>query len=197
MGMKRRRTRMSTRKKTSTRTKTTTEVPSPVPPQEPGIPSDSTLAQRKGSKLMGLIQASLKDVSTDFKPVEPGIYILEIVEVKEMEKDGVTNAYRVVSQVISESNGVEDMVGRKVSDFINIITQKGEINEVGLSSLKRYFEACFGKDEVATWEDADYDTDRLAGQQFRGQLKIDSYTKPGETEPRMNNKFTRIDSVNG
>jgi hypothetical protein len=139
---------------------------------------------------MGLINASLADVSTEFKPLPGGIYLFEVTEVQEIEKDDKVIAYRVKSKVLE---GEEE--GRAFSDYISIITKKDEINEVGLSNLKRYFEVTHGKAEVAGWSDDDYDTDRLVRKTFRAQLKIDSYTKEGETEPRMNNKIVRMDEV--
>lgn len=140
---------------------------------------------------MGKIRASLADVSTEFKPIEPGIYNFEIDKVEEVEREGNLVAYRVVSKVTDDG----ESQNRQMSDYIAIVKRDGELNEIGLSTLKRYFEVTHGKDEVADWTDDDYDTDLLQGKQFKGQVVIDSYTKDGETEPRQTNKFKRIESL--
>jgi hypothetical protein len=38
---------------------------------------------------MAKIKASLAEISTEFKPLEPGLYRLEITKVEEIEKNGV------------------------------------------------------------------------------------------------------------
>lgn len=142
---------------------------------------------------MGKIAASMADISTDFKPIEPGLFNFSIEKVEEVEKNAELVGYRVHSKI--DSGSVPEMVGRVFRDYISIVTKKGEINEVGLSSLKRYFEVTFGKEEVAGWSDDDYDTDYLIGRQWAGQLDISSYTPDGETEPRKNNKVKRMDPI--
>ena len=140
---------------------------------------------------MGRIKASLADVSTEFIPVEPGLYELEIDKIEEAEKNAELVGYRVISLVKSAG----EMFGRKISDYISIVKKNGEVNEVGLSTLKRYFEVTHGKEVVAEWSDDDYDTDVLKGKMFQAQVTIESYTPEGETEPRKNNKFKRMEAI--
>lgn len=143
---------------------------------------------------MALIKASLADVSTEFKPLDPGIYTFDIAEVEEVpskDDEDTIIAYRVKSKVLTP----EESNGRTFSDYINILTKKGELNEIGLANLKRYFEVCFGKEVVAGWSDEEYDTDRLVGRQWKGQLTIESYTKEGEVEPRRNNKIKAMEAA--
>lgn len=143
---------------------------------------------------MALIKASLADVSTDFKPLDPGIYTFDIEKVEEVpskDDEDTIIAYRIRNKVLEPL----DSEGRVFSDYINIVTKKNEPNEVGLANLKRYFEVCFGKEEVAGWSDEDYDTDRLVGRQWKGQLDIQSYTKEGEVEPRRNNRIKAMEAA--
>lgn len=143
---------------------------------------------------MALIKASLADVSTEFKPLDPGIYTFDIAEVEEVpskDDEDTIIAYRVKNKVLEPT----ESEGRTFSDYINILTKKGEVNEIGLANLKRYFEVCFGKEEVAGWQDEDYDTDRLVGKTWKGQLTIESYTKEGEVEPRRNNKIKAMEAA--
>lgn len=142
---------------------------------------------------MGKIKASLADVSTEFQPIEPGLYRLEIKKVEEVEKNGEFVAYRIVSEVKTPG----DYQGKPYSEYIHLKKPGEEIapDAIGLSTVKRYFEVTHGKDEVAEWEDDDFDTDLLVGKQFDAQVVIDSYTKEGETEPRKTNKIKRMESV--
>jgi hypothetical protein len=135
----------------------------------------------------------MADISTDFKPVEAGLYNFTIEKVEEVKKNNELVGYRVHSKI--DSGSVQEMVGRVFRDYISIVTKKGEINEIGLASLKRYFEVTFGKETVSEWTDDDYDTDYLVGRQWSGQLEVSSYTPDGETEPRKNNKVKRMDAV--
>jgi hypothetical protein len=61
--------------------------------------------------------------------------------------------------------------------------------------VKRYFEVTHGKATVAEWSDDDFDTDLLIGKQFEAQVKIESYTKEGETEARKSNRIVRMEEV--
>jgi hypothetical protein len=140
---------------------------------------------------MGKIRASLADVSTEFQLIEPGVYEFEVTAVEEAERNGEFAAYIVKSAVTDAG----EQQGRRMRDYISIIKKDGEMNEVGLSQLRRYFEATHGKDEVAGWSDDDFDTDNLVGRTFRGHVKIGQYTPAGETEPRQTNEFKRIEEV--
>lgn len=143
---------------------------------------------------MAKIKASLADVSTEFKLLPPALYELEITKVDEIENAGELKAYRISSKVVG--GGEPEQMDQTLSDYINLRLKNGELGEPGLATIKRYFEVTHGKEEVATWNDDDYDTDLLIGRRWRGQIVIDSYTKQGETEPRQNNKVARMDSVN-
>lgn len=143
---------------------------------------------------MGKIKAALAKVSTEFVLVDPGIYTFEVKKVAEVDRDGALVAYRISSEVVEAPDGLEENLGRVLSDYINLKTKEGDgFNEIGLAQLKRYFEVTHGADQVKSWTDEDYDTDLLINKRWRGQVTIDSYTKQGETEPRTNNKIKRME----
>lgn len=139
---------------------------------------------------MGKIKASLADVSTEIPLIDPGIYEFEIQKVEERNDGDVYLIYNVVQDA-------GEMQGRKLVDYINLKKNDGGQNDYALTTLKRYFEAAFGKEEVAEWGDDDFDTDELQGKSFRGQVKIDSYTPKDDpsAEPRLSNKFSRMESL--
>lgn len=143
---------------------------------------------------MGKIGASLAAVSTEFKLFEPALHTFDIEKVEEREVDNKLVAYIVHNKITTPDH--EDN-GKTFRDYINLRTKQGEFSEPGLASIKRYFETTFGKEEVATWSDDDYDTDLLVGKSFQGQLAVDSYTKEGETEPRKNNKLKAMAPIGG
>lgn len=140
---------------------------------------------------MGKIQHSLAEVSTDFQIFPAGVYDFEITKVEEVQKNNQLVAYRVVSKVLTPG----ELFGKSFSDFINLLKKDGTLNEVGLASLKRYFETVYGKDEVKGWTDDDYDTDMLQGKTWKGQIAIESYTKEGETEPRQTNRVKHMEKL--
>jgi hypothetical protein len=141
---------------------------------------------------MAKIKASLAEISTEFKPLEPGLYRLEITKVEEIEKNGVFVAYRIASKVVGG-----EFDGKPFSEYIHIRKPDEEINPeaIGLATVKRYFEVTHGKATVAEWSDDDFDTDLLIGKQFEAQVKIESYTKEGETEARKSNRIVRMEEV--
>jgi hypothetical protein len=137
---------------------------------------------------MAKINASLSDVSTEFVPAEPGIYILEITDVVETNKDGKTS-YQVKSKIAEVVEGVgEDSVGKTITDFVSIHKKDGSINQYGLITLKKYFEAVLGKENVAARGD-DLDTDELKGQRFKAQVAIDSYFPNGVEQTEENRRY--------
>lgn len=142
---------------------------------------------------MAKIKASLADVSTEFQPVEPGLYELEVAKVEEVEKNGELVAYRIQNKITTAG----DYHGKSISDYIHLKKPGEEIaaGAIGLQTIKRYFEVTHGKEEVAGWADDDFDTDLLVGKSFQAQVAIDSYTKEGETEPRKTNKFKRMEEL--
>ena len=150
---------------------------------------------------MGKINASLSTVSTEFEPLPPAIYDFEIEKIEEVKKNGKdVNAYVIANKVISA-----DQHGRVFRDYVTMIDKKGNRNEMGEKSMKRYFETCFGIDEVSGpkqadgsrkggWTDDEFDTDKLKGQRWRGQLDVKSHTPEGETVARLNNRIVEMDS---
>lgn len=142
---------------------------------------------------MAKIKHSLKDVSTDFVVYPADVYLFEIAKVEEVEKNGQLTAYRVANKILEA--GDTQYVGKIYSDFINILTTDGNLNEVGLANLKRYFEVIFGKEVVKEWSDDDYDTDLLQGYQWRGQLSVESYTPKGATEPKPTNRIKHMEKA--
>lgn len=145
---------------------------------------------------MAKINASLASVSTDFLLVEPGLYDFEVEEYKEILKDNEWIASTVKSRVVAGEN--EDQIGRKIQDYIHI-KKPGEPfdpeTNIGLKNIKRYFEICFGKEEVKGWTDDDFDTDLLKGRRFSAQVAISSYTPKGQTEPRSVNEYKRMEEL--
>lgn len=140
---------------------------------------------------MAKIKHSLKDVSTEFQPLPAGVYDFDIIKVEEVEKNNQLAAYRVASKVTTPG----ESFGKTYSDYINLTTKDGGVNEIGLGNIKRYFEVAFGKKEVEAWTDDDYDTDLLQGKSWKGQIAIESYTKDGETEPRQTNRIKHMEKA--
>lgn len=148
---------------------------------------------------MAKIAASLADVSTEFVPSDPGVYIFEIDKIEEKDKEGRIT-YQVNSKILSVVSGTGDeCIGKTVVDFISIHKKDGSINQYGLVTLKRYFEAVLGKENVEARGD-DLDTDELKGGQFQGEIGIESYTPPqtdpnNPPEPRYKNVFKTIQPI--
>lgn len=137
---------------------------------------------------MAKINASLADVSTEFIPAEPGVYIFEIQDVVESTKEGRVT-YQIKSKIMELISGVgEDSLNKVVTDFISIHKADGSINQYGLITLKRYFEAVLGKENVEQRGD-DLDTDELKGQRFKGQIEISSYFPKGVEEVEENRRY--------
>lgn len=140
---------------------------------------------------MARIQASLADVSTEFKPVDPDVYESEIDGVEEVKEDEKIH-YIVTHQIKSPG----DFFNRKLKDYIYIHKKNGELNEFGLSQLKRYFEATVGEDR-ANSEDAD--TDELIHQHLRIQVGMEEYEfdnkLTGVKEKRGRNKIEAFASL--
>lgn len=144
---------------------------------------------------MAVIRANMAEISTEFKPVEPNNYQLEVVKIEDILEDPSDPDSLKAKVISSKITDPGDMQGRQIRDYINLRTKDGEWNEIGLGNVKRYFEVICGKDEVATWEDEDYDTDKLLGGMFLGQVTIEYYTPKGETEARPANRFKRMESI--
>ena len=121
---------------------------------------------------MPVINASLKDIQTTIEPFDPGVYVLKIREVKEINKAGRIT-YQVGLTVTGVVDGSEEAVGKKFAQFISIHKTDGELNPYGLSDLKRLFEAIAPEEA-----DADEpDTDVLIDGEFMAQVIIDEYQK--------------------
>jgi hypothetical protein len=136
---------------------------------------------------MARIQASLADVSTEFVPADPGVYVFEIEDVEESEKEGKLT-YKVKNRIKENVSGSDDSLEKVVTDFISIHKKDGSINQYGLITLKRYFEAVLGKENVEARGD-DLDTDELKGQRFKGQIDIESYYPNGVEQTEANKKY--------
>lgn len=125
---------------------------------------------------MPKIRASMKEVSSDFKPIEPGIMRFEIEDVKEITDDGPPERtqYHIKCKVLEVlEDGNKEDVGRTMTEKVHLHLKTGEVNEIGLGQLKRFFEITVG-DDLANDEDAD--TDWLLNKQFKGQVALESYT---------------------
>lgn len=136
---------------------------------------------------MPKVRGSLADVSTEFQPVEPDTYVLELKECKEVVHDDDRVHYEVLSEIKGLYDGgaetPSDFDGRKIRDFIHIHTKDGELNEYGLINLKRYAEATVGEERA---NDEDFDTDEMLNSQFVAEVYIDEY------QGRKNNKIKNI-----
>lgn len=149
---------------------------------------------------MPKIRASMADVSSEYTPVEPGIHRYEIEDCEEKVNtdSGVERVHYVLTNRIVKvlEDGDEKDVGRKVNVRIHIHTKKGELNEIGLAQLKRFFEVTVG-DERAN--DPEADTDELKGQQFVGKTIIRGYKSrdeiTGEETERRTNEIQSIASI--
>lgn len=143
---------------------------------------------------MAKISASLADVSTEFVPAEPGVYIFEIQDVVEGNKEGRIT-YQIKSKIMEVVSGVgEDSVNKTVVDFVSIHKADGSLNQYGLITMKRYFEAVLGREnvEVRLAEGDEPDTDELKGQRFKGQIEIDSYFPKGVEEIEENRRYKNV-----
>jgi len=143
---------------------------------------------------MAKIRASLADVSTEYVLPDPGPYVFRVKEITEnvskekapksgMDVERVT--YVVKSVIVRDLDGNEDHVNKPVFDYINIHTKEGELNDISLANLKRYFEAIIP--ERADAEDAD--TDELVNGEFQAQLYHDSYEDKNTKEERHSAKI--------
>lgn len=131
---------------------------------------------------MPKVKGTLKDVSTTYIPIIPDDYEFKIEKVEqEIEQPSsgrpkgqvIDTLHFRVDQPISEEHD------RPVRESFYLYAYKnspeGTLNERAQQDLKRYFEAVFGKEEVETWEDDDYDTDKLVGGRFRASVYHEPY----------------------
>lgn len=143
---------------------------------------------------MPKIVASMADVSTEFQPIDPATYRLQVVSVDYNEKDAKTDegqnikrgTYVVKSKALATyPDGETEHANKPIYDYINIHNKNGEVNEISLANLKRYFEAI--APDSAESEDAD--TDELVNGIFIADVTIDKYRKEGESEDRITNRI--------
>jgi hypothetical protein len=134
---------------------------------------------------MPKVRANLADVSTEFVPALPGDYEFVIDEIED-KTQGEREAYNIKSSI--DMPGTEEH-GKPVWEYISMTKKDGSPNGAGSAQLKRYFEACFGKDEVAD-PSFEYDTDLLLKQRFGGSIVIEEYEKDGKSG--QSNKFKKI-----
>ena len=85
--------------------------------------------------------ADLSSVSTDFELYPPGAYKVE-VKSSEMSENGKN---LLIKTEIVECDTDQKYIGKNFTHFINLETNAGDRNEIGLQTLKRYLEAVFGK----------------------------------------------------
>lgn len=134
---------------------------------------------------MAKVRASLKDVSTQYQPIEPATYEVEVVECTETVKEDDRVYYTIKAEIKGVfEDGVStasDYDKRKITDFIHIHTRDGEINEVGLIQLKRWAEATVGEDRA---NDDDFDTDEMIGQRCMADIIVTTINQgPRKGEP--------------
>lgn len=134
--------------------------------------------------------ADLTSVSTDRDPYPENEYL---VTIKESEiKDGKT---LIMKTRIDEP---EEFAGREFWDFINLVQNDGKRNEIGLTTIKRYLEAVYGKGSAEA-EASPPDTDVLNGMSVRLLLTESEYEDKKDIDPatgkgrlKRNNKVKRI-----
>lgn len=135
---------------------------------------------------MPKVKASMADISTEYVLPDPGPYEFELVEVKATDvrqkapsgKEVERTTYVVKSKIVHDLDGNDEHANKPVYDYINIHTKEGEINEISMANLKRYFEAI--APESANSEDAD--TDELHGGHFIAMLYHETYKRDDNTE---------------
>ncbi len=120
--------------------------------------------------------ADLTSVSTTREPYPEGEYTVTVKE-SEVSEDGRT---LTLKSVIDEPAQYQ---GRELWDFINLVQNDGKQNKIGLTTIKRYLEAAFGK-KSSEAEASPPDTDVLNGQTIKVYLKIGSYKKDGQDVPK-------------
>ena len=118
---------------------------------------------------MPKIGATLADISTIIKPIDPGSYPAEITDVE--HKESKTSKVPMVS-ITYTLGGDSEFKGRKLTDYFTLQTTKGEPNEAGLRGLKRVIVAACGEDRA---NDEDFDTDELQGQVVEVVVKQETY----------------------
>ena len=130
---------------------------------------------------MPKVKGTLKDVSTTFIPITPDDYEFKIVKVEqEIEQPSSGRPKGQVVDIIHlrVDQPTSEEHDRPVKEQFYMYAYKnspeGELNERAMQDLKRYFEAVFGKEEVETWTDDDFDTDKLVG----GRLSATVYHEP-------------------
>lgn len=146
---------------------------------------------------MPKVVASMADVSTEFVLADPATYRLQVVSVDYQTKDAKTSSgqdikrgtYVVKSKIIATyPDGETEHQGKPIYDYINIHTKEGELNEISLGNLKRYFEAI--APDSADSEDAD--TDELVNGYFIADVYIDTYESGGQERQSNKIKYTSI-----
>jgi hypothetical protein len=131
---------------------------------------------------MPTVKATLRDVSTTFVPIAPDDYFFRIEKVEQEVEE--PSSGRPKGQVIDTlhlrvDDPGSDENGRPVRESFYTYayknTPEGALNERAQQDLKRYFEAAFGKEEVAGWEDAQFNTDDLVGRRVFASVYHESY----------------------
>lgn len=147
---------------------------------------------------MPKVGASLKDVSTEFVPVDPDFYHCTLSKPEWIEKNGRTTIVMEGKIVTGEETGVEN-AGRNIRDRISMHKKDGEPNEFGSIQLKRYVEAAIP--ESSDWDDDtwdEFDTDELTGLELSMAVAVESYEEDlpgGRKEERKTNRIKRILAV--
>lgn len=131
---------------------------------------------------MPKVSASLANVSTKIEPMDPDSYAFKIEDVQDKTTDRGSEKEREAYQMVlvNDMPGT-DNYGKKVWDYVSLTTKDFKPNGAGQAQLKRYFEAVFGEEEVATWGEEDYDTDRLKAGRIGAEIIIDSWEQNGKS----------------
>lgn len=137
---------------------------------------------------MPKVRGTMADVSTTYEPIDPDTYEMKVagVEEKQLSKKPERWMYTVKSQVDMPGT---DHHGKPVYTRITIHKKDGDVNEIALAELKRFFEVTVGEDR-ANADDAD--TDELLQQRFLGEVIIRHWEDEATGREGDSNEFKAI-----
>lgn len=118
--------------------------------------------------------ADLTSVSTDFELYPDGEYTVTILGSELTEGNKQLRIKTRIEQPV-------EFQGKPFTDFINLIQNDGKQNQMGLTNIKRYLEAVYGKGSAEA-EASPPDSDLLDNKQVKLQLAKNSYVPKNPTE---------------
>ena len=129
--------------------------------------------------------ADLTSVSTDREPFPEGLYHVTVKESELIKADGGGYKGVIIKSRINaaevEGEPADKFAEREYWHYIYTRQNDGKPNKVGLSDIKRYLEAGFGKGSPEA-ESAKPDTDLLNGMNLKLYLKVREYDDKNEKD---------------